>query len=162
MVRGLGFLRPRQEIDQDELELAQARTAARLASIFGLPLESHGGTAEPEAPSAAQQPPEAEHPQEAEQTPHAEQPREQERRPAAEHPQEAEQTPHAEPPRAAERPFNDGPAVRSVGRGPARAARIELPANLVGVMAKPDKPRGRDRLEPRREANPASRRDAAQ
>ena len=151
MLKVPGFLRPRQEIDQGELEVAQARTAARLASIFGLPLESLGGTAEPEAPSAAQQPPEAEQPQESQQAPHAEQPREQEQRPAAEHPREAEETPHAERPLAAERPFNDGPAVRSVGRGPARAAGIELPANLVGVMAKPDEPRGGDRLEPRRE-----------
>jgi len=60
MVKVPGFLRPRQEIDPAELELAQARTAARLASIFGLPLESLGGLPQVDVPCEAEVPREAE------------------------------------------------------------------------------------------------------
>ena len=160
MVKVPGFLRSRQEIDGAELQIAEARTAARLASIFGLPLESLGGSAQAEVPSAAEPPPaadqrrEAEEPRQAEQEPPAEPPREQEQRPAAGHPREAQLAPHAEPPRAAERAVDDRPAFRPAGRGPARAAGIDLPAKLVGVMAKPDDPRGGDRPGPRREGEP--------
>jgi len=66
----------------------------------------------------------------------------------------SEPPPPSEPPPASERPFDVGRAVRSVRRGPARVAGIELPANLVGVMAKPDEPRGDDRLEPWRQDQP--------
>jgi hypothetical protein len=148
MVKVPGFLRPRQEIDPEAFELAQARTAARLASIFGLPLESSGGLPQVEVPG------ETEGPREAERAPHPEPPVAAERAPHPEPPLAAERTPHPEPPLAAARPFDDGRVVGSTRRGPARVAGIELPANLVGVMAKPDEPRGDDRLVPWREDQP--------
>jgi ketosteroid isomerase-like protein len=148
MVKVPRFLRPRLEIDPAELELVQARTVARLASIFGVPLESLDGAAEPEAPPEAEQPQEPQQAPHAELAPHAQQPR------AAEQPREAGQAAHAEHPLVAERALDDGPAVRPVGRGPAPAPRIELPSKLVGVMQKPDEPRGDDRPGPRRDEEP--------
>lgn len=69
MAKMPGLLRPRQKIDQAELELDQTRMAARLADIFG---GSAPAAAEDESPGVA--PVEADAPAEVDQSPAAEQP----------------------------------------------------------------------------------------
>jgi hypothetical protein len=92
-----GFLRRRERIDEAEFELAQVRTLARLAEMFG------GTAASVEAPADL---------------------------PAA-----------TEQPRAAQAPADPDPAVPTGRRGTSRRPpAIELPAHLVGVMAKPERP----------------------
>ena len=140
MVKVPGFLRPRQAIDQAEVELAQARTAGRLASMFGLSLESPGGLPQMEVPFEAERPRDAERPVNAEQ-------------PVEAGPRGGEKPGVAQQAREVEQPFAPGPPVRSRVRAPTPAVGSELPANLVGVMAKPDK-RGGHHLEPHRESQP--------
>jgi hypothetical protein len=102
-----GFLRRRERIDEAEFELAQVRTLARLAEMFG------GTAASVEAPADL---------------------------PAA-----------TEQPRAAQAPADPDPAVPTGRRGTSRRPpAIELPAHLVGVMAKPERPDAGDLPEPDR------------
>ena len=107
MAKVPGFLRPRERIDEAELELAQARTLVRLAEMFG------GTAATVEAPVdlpvATEQPP------------------------------------------AAQAPRDPDPAVPTGRRGTSRRPpAIELPPDLVGVMAKPERPDAGDLPEPDR------------